>query len=265
MTREETSFVFSPLSVIRVLAVIAAFLVFSGVACQIAKYLWGHDTLFGLFPKFNLDDENTLPAFFSSALLLAAAALLGGIALIERQNRRPFTRRWTVLAFLFLALAADEAASLHELLADPLRNTFHLSGLFFFAWVIPGMLFALLIGAAYASFLFHLSSKTRKLFILGAFVYLSGVIGMEMIDGLYASVHGDDNLPYNLLVAVEESLEMAGVLIFLHALLGCLQERCQALRVRFPAGAGEWESRPQVRDVPGGNVIPLRSTGAARN
>jgi hypothetical protein len=48
--------------------------------------------------------------------------------------------------------------------------------------------------------------------------YVGGALGMEMIGGAYASAYGYDAY-YPVLTIVEETLEMLGILLFLHALL----------------------------------------------
>ena len=46
-----------------------------------------------------------------------------------------------------------------------------------------------------------------------------GAIGVELIGGRYLELHGVENLTYAMITTVEESLEMAGVIIFIWALL----------------------------------------------
>ncbi len=67
-----------------------------------------------------------------------------------------------------------------------------------------------------------LDKKTRNLFLFSAVIYLSGVIGMESIGGFIKSIHGIDNWWYYLEVAVEEGLEMTGIIVFIYALLNYL-------------------------------------------
>ncbi len=61
----------------------------------------------------NMDYEESLPTVFNTILLLVCAGLLGAIAAggVLTGRRR---REWGVLAALFLYLAIDEGAGIHE-------------------------------------------------------------------------------------------------------------------------------------------------------
>jgi len=116
-------------------------------------------------------------------------------------------------------MSIDEIIGIHELFIIPLRRTFNLSGIFYFSWVILGIAFILIIGIVYLRFLFNLPAKIRNNFILAASLYIGGVIGVELLDGYYAETHGQTNLTYRLMVTLEESLEIFGIIVFIKALL----------------------------------------------
>jgi hypothetical protein len=46
-----------------------------------------------------------------------------------------------------------------------------------------------------------------------------GALGMEMVDGYYASLYGDNNFVYVVLTTIEEFFEMVGIAVFIYALL----------------------------------------------
>ena len=56
---------------------------------------------------------------------------------------------------------------------------------------------------------------------------------MEMVDGRYMALHGPD-LSYWLMTTLEESLEMAGAILFLRSLLAYLSDHVGALTVHVP-------------------------------
>jgi hypothetical protein len=64
---------------------------------------------------------------------------------------------------------------------------------------------------------------------------------MEMLGGLFDEQHGVRSLAgtgilqlqSNMFATVEESLEMAGAILFIWSLLKLLEERYQELRIRF--------------------------------
>ncbi|MCE9536409.1 MAG: hypothetical protein K8R65_08370 [Nitrospirae bacterium] len=212
---------FIPRKITLVLGIAALLLVLASVTGQLLKYIGGHEFVHGLVRLFYVDYENTVPSFFAATLLLMAAFLLALIATLKQAGQATYRFQWALLSFTFLFMSIDEAASIHELLSGPVRIVLgqQASGVFLFAWVIPGIAIAMIFGLSYLQFLLHLPRKTRRNVILAATLYLGGAIGMELIGGRYADVNGMENLTYSMAATVEESLEMAGVIVFIYALL----------------------------------------------
>ena len=127
----------------------------------------------------------------------------------------------------------DEASSTHELLTTPLRNLLQTSGFLYFAWVIPGLAFVLAIAIIFWRFLMHLPTRTRRLFVVAAIVYIVGVIGTELVAGWYVELYGRNNLTYSFLVTLEETLEMTGIIVFVYALLDYMTVNLGELRIRI--------------------------------
>jgi hypothetical protein len=217
------------------LGVAAALLVLASVAGQVSKYVFGHDQVYGLVPLFYVDDEQNIPALFSVLLLSGAAFLLTMLTVLKRQQRDRDTLRWAILAAGFLVMAVDEACSLHEKLIPPMKRLLGKSslGIFYFAWVIPGFVVVAMVGLVYLGFLFRLPRKARVTFVLAATLFLGGVLGLELIGGRYAELHGSQNLTYSMLSTIEESLEMAGVIVFIYALLDYMAATYDDIRVGF--------------------------------
>ena len=189
----------------------------------------------GLIPLFDVDQEQNIPTFFSVLLILFIVLLLGTIAVLAQKERGPHVAKWAILAFGFMAMAFDEAFQFHEQLVLPLQSLLGNEnlGVFHFTWVIPGIALVLLLGVFYSRFLFQLPPRTRLFFIIAGALYLGGAIGFELIDGRYADLHGQETLAYSLLTTVEEGLEMAGLIVFIWALLMHISERYEELLVRF--------------------------------
>ena len=61
---------------------------------------------------------------------------------------------------------------------------------------------------------------------------MSGALGCELMGGRYFEQHGRDNLPYALLVMLEEGLELTGVIVLIHALLMFIAQHAYDLQVR---------------------------------
>jgi hypothetical protein len=223
-----------PASVAWVLGSIALVLVLASVTGQLILYLTAHDHVLGLPPLFDVDRENSLPAAYSVFLLLFAAQLLAFIALLERR-RRGLRWYWAMLAAGFLYMAFDEMVALHERLTRPVRELIGGDefGIFYFAWVVPALLLVPVLGLIFLRFLLRLPPRTRRFMALAGSIFVGGALGIELIGGLYAETHGMKNLGYKLLTTVEESLEMAGVIVFIWTLLDYLSATHREPRLRF--------------------------------
>ena len=215
------------------LTVIIVGLILAGVAGQLSKYLFNHDTVFGLVRLFDLDQEGNIPAWYDSALLLLCSVLLGVIGQGKLLDRDPYMLHWRILAVIFLFMSLDEAAALHEMLIRPLRSTLHASGIFHYAWVIPGAVVVLLIGLSYLRFLATLPTKTRRLFILAGCLYVSGALILEFVEGYWASVYGSNTLTQRMIEAAQEVGEMFGLSVFLYALLAYIGTHFSEVRVQI--------------------------------
>ena len=168
---------------------------------------------------FALDREANVPTWFSSSILLASAAFLGWIAMNRRARQASFWRHWATLAFVFLFMSLDETAQIHEMLTRPTSQLFDFGGVLYFSWVVPAGILMLVFGVVYLRFLRALPAETRNLFLLSGAVFLLGSLGMESVSALFATQHGKASVAYGLATSAEEFLEMAGIVIFLKALM----------------------------------------------
>jgi hypothetical protein len=184
-----------------------------GIAAEVVHHSAGIES--PLIPLLSLSAEANLPTWYSSILLFACAVVLASIASIVRGQRVRFATHWTVLAAIFLYMSLDETAQLHE----RLNSLWSLEGVFYFSWIIPAAVIVLVIGLAYLPFVLHLPPPTRIRFIAAGIIYVGGALIMEMPLGAWATRHGEDNIGYALIDALEETMEMAGASLFLLALL----------------------------------------------
>lgn len=199
------------------------------LATQFARLILNRGQIFGLTKIFNLGEETTIPTWYATVTLLICAILLAIIAQTKKQLGDQYTMHWFVLALIFLLLSLDEAASLHDLMNAPAKNLVDSGGLFYFAWVIPGLGFVLIVALAYSKFILALPTKIRWLFIAAGITFVTGSIGIEMVSGYLLDLQGwelmYDNsagwlgMSYAILVTLEEFLEMSGIVIFIYALL----------------------------------------------
>ncbi len=208
----------------------------AGYAVTTVVYLrLGYDRQLGLRHLFDLNGEANLPAWYSSALLLTAAGLLAvtwrGTAAEARGERRA----WAALAAVFVFLAADETAEIHELL-NPLREQFGAEGLLYWAWVIPYGIAGLVLAIAYARFLWRLPRRTAGLFIGAAALYVGGALVLEMAGGYASATFGRGSLPVVITYTLEELGEMFGMVLFIYALLDHLARRDGRVEIALEPG-----------------------------
>ncbi|MEE9578100.1 MAG: hypothetical protein V3W24_00875 [Gemmatimonadota bacterium] len=217
------------------LGFLALLLVLASITGQLTRFWAGHGNVYGLVPLFNVELEDNFPSSFSALMLLFAGLLLGIIAVFKKTAQASYSSHWAILAFGFLYLAVDEATSIHELLHRPTSELLgdYASGIFYYAWVIPGIAFVLLFALTFVKFLLHLHLRTRWLFLVGAILFVGGAIGIEAIGGRYNALHGSDNLTYNMIATLEESLEMAGVIVFIFALLEYIETNYKEVGFHF--------------------------------
>lgn len=184
----------------------------------------GYSNFFGL-KKFYFDAEDSIPTFFSSMNLLISGFLLALISSLKAKLNDPFKMHWKILSFLFILLATDEIAELHEMTIDPMIRMFQFSGFLRFPWVILGVIFMTFFSIAY----FRLWTSLPKPYMLGFFfsclIYLTGAIGVEIISAnqFISLQESPKDLIYNLITTVEESFEMLGIIMFIIVLLSYIK------------------------------------------
>ena len=252
-----THFLIRPAWVTSLLALTALVLVGAGLGVVVYHNTLGYTDLRWFTYYFDLGKEANLPTYFSSGLLFLAAALLFWIARDRRQREAAFARHWQILALVFLFLSVDEAARLHELVYEVLTYFYgHGSGVFYHIWVVPFLVATLLLGLAYLRFLLRLPRPQQILFTSAAALYVGGALGFEMVEGYlqayHAALYGQGTLAYNLFVVAEEALEMAGVLVFIYALLAYIGHHASGahldVRVPSPPDAFKAPDAPKASD-----------------
>ncbi|MFW6324883.1 MAG: hypothetical protein ACOC0U_07460 [Desulfovibrionales bacterium] len=238
----------NPAAIVRKLSAAAILLIIASIGVQFSKFILGHGSLKGLVQLLYLDGEKNIPTYFSVMLLVFSSLILAGISVLKWNRREPYLFHWALLSFGFLFMSYDEAFQVHEKLSFPLEHAG--LGFFHFSWVIIGIGLVLVLGFLFLPFVLHLSSKFRTLFLLAAFLYLSGAIGMEMIGGWYVANHGN-GFGYSMIVVLEEGFEMFGIIFFLWSLLKYCAEKFPYIGIMF--------SHHQQEISPGISTAPHQS------
>ncbi|GAX41272.1 hypothetical protein NIES4075_22410 [Tolypothrix sp. NIES-4075] len=135
----------SPKSTLQFLFLVILCLCIASLTGQFCIYFLpdfpGREILAGIF---NVDFEQNIPSVYSAAALLFCSFLLFIIAYAKKVAGEPRQMQWRALSIIFLYLSGDEFMSLHEKFMDPVHNTLKTSGIFHFAWVIPGAIFVVI-------------------------------------------------------------------------------------------------------------------------
>jgi hypothetical protein len=197
----------------RPLFVLLCLIVVAGVGAEVAGATWSY--------------EGNVPTFYSTAILSLAGILLGFGAVAAKKSGKGYVPHWWILALGFFYIAVDEVFSIHEMAG----GWAHLSGVLYFSWVVPAAVVVLVVGISYVRFLQHLPRRTAIRFLIAGALYVGGAVVMELPLGYWTEKHGSHNLGYGLIDAVEESLEMLGINLFILWLMDHLAD--QGVVVRF--------------------------------
>ncbi|WP_283758474.1 hypothetical protein [Roseofilum casamattae] len=168
---------------------------------------------------FNMDREMNFPTLYAVLLLAGCSWLFKLIYELERRTTFKFAVYWKILHFLFAFMALDEALQIHEIMIIPDVSK-RLPGIFHAVWVIPYGLCTLVLIYYFSKLVAHLPRQLKKIAIASSSIYLFGVLGMEMIGGIWIRIAGGmQNLVYSLLASTEEMLEITGLIVLIHGLL----------------------------------------------
>lgn len=175
--------------------------------------------MFELSNRFDVNDENSVPQWFSQMIFLCiatSAALAGYLARIKIVRRL-----WYAMAILGLLLSVDDVATLHEFVLQAIHNIFFLnreSSFFLNAWwlFLP---FALIPAVVLAWFSWkHLPRRTVALIILGGSVYVAGKITMDSLSNGVTGLFIDRGV----IQGMEKIFQYSGSSIVLFAILDYL-------------------------------------------
>ncbi|MEX0738805.1 MAG: hypothetical protein WD071_05645 [Pseudohongiella sp.] len=198
----------NPHSLVLVLSFVAGVLLLIHVWLTIHHYVV-NDIPWVIRQLFDVDEENNIPTWFSSANLMLTAALTLVLAIDKWQHNDRWRMHWMLLGWGFLLLSLDEMAGLHESLNSVTEAS----------WAIYALPLVLVLAIVFFRFLYFLSARTASLFILSGLVFLGGAVGVELYTEPYLYNDELNTLAYNLWTPVEEGMEMFGVILFQYALL----------------------------------------------
>ena len=172
-----------------------------------------------MFKLLNFDLENNIPTFYSIVTLFLCFIVLLFISYVHKKAGLSYYL-WIGLGLCFLFISFDECIEIHERIAVFLRNKFALTGILYYAWVIPyGIVLLGFSVIYYFKFLLKLPKKTQRLFLLSGLIYVGGAVGFELLAGVFHNPLNEMNNAIFILYTLEELLEMIGIALFIYALL----------------------------------------------
>ena len=186
-----------------------------------------------LLKLFFVGEEANIPAWFESCLFLICSALLMVISWGKRSVEDRFWRHWLVLAVIFVLLSLDEIASLHEMTIPVMRKLLGEHELLYYPWVVLGAIFIIVLLFVYAKFLLALDARVRLQFIVAGIVFVSGSIGMEVLEGYLIATSSGTGSYSGWLQGVEEFLEMFGLWLFIRALIHYFSHQGNSVKIEF--------------------------------
>ncbi len=216
-----------------VLVTVLLLLCAAGFVAEYARYMLGSKS--ALVDYFSLTEEQNVPTWWSSFMLLADSVVLGAIATLKTKEKGQFRKHWIGLAIIFCYMSIDELVEIHEWLNNiPALENHH--GAISYGWVIPAGVLVAIFAVSYLRFLLHLPPRTRILVALSGVLYVGGALGIELILGIWMDRHGELNFTWAMIGLVEEALEIVGSSLFLYSLLGYLGEIAPGLRLVIRSG-----------------------------
>lgn len=216
---------FNSLGITKFLSTIAIVLIVANSVMLFIYFSVENPDKFDFVQMVDLDQEANLPTLFSSIILSIAGFLFYLLSKSLVEAKATEKKYWVGLSLIFVFLAFDESAKIHETLGDYTEKFVETSGYLHYPWVISYSILVLILGFFYMRFFWNMKKKVFHSFMLAAFIFLSGAIGFELLGAKEASLHGTDTLLYCTYYTIEESLEMFGVIYLIWILLNLLSQR----------------------------------------
>jgi hypothetical protein len=195
-------------------------------------------------PLFDFDREGNFPSWYNSILFVLAAWISWINSKYASRHDRRQSLYWAIVAAVLLILSVDELVALHELLPS-VRSS---EGLVNFGWVTILGPVAAVFGLSFVPFLLRLPRRVAFCLIASGAVYVTGAVVLEVIGGQIAEkivlVPRSEMLPdhwltiarnrfYLLEVALEESFEQCGLILYIYGAMTYLSQAGAVLSASF--------------------------------
>ncbi|UYN82590.1 MAG: hypothetical protein KIT89_07435 [Microcella sp.] len=173
-----------------------------------------------IFRFFDVDEELSIPTWFSQMLLLLVAVFSVIAAKLQGDVNPMHSRAWGFLAIIFLFASIDEGVGFHEMLVGPLWVLLGIDDArFTLVWIFPALLVVVAVVLLLSRFLLTLDGPVRRLIIGGGVVFLTGAVAIEVLAVAMRLMGEELRLLWRRIgfigTGLEELLEMLGAIIIL--------------------------------------------------
>jgi hypothetical protein len=170
---------------------------------------------------FDLNGEINIPTWYTGFLWQLAAICCYQLSKIDRRytGRFPNAYFWIAIGLISLFLSLDEVAQIHEGIGGIADA--HGMRLPVYNWIPFGLGFFALVGACLIRFVLGLPRQTCLTILTSGMVFITGAVGFESLGSLVSlgTLHDFPlGLSWHKEIAIEEFLEMAGVILLVAAL-----------------------------------------------
>lgn len=181
--------------------------------------------------EFDLNSEGNFPAWFSSYLWILSAFKCVSLAKVDLRSSGIFSHKinWMMMAGISLFLSLDETTAIHERIGELIERRIG-TDMPFYAWAFYGLAFSSVVTVLLLPFLWKLPRHFFVTVVLGGTVFLMGALGVENLGAMVDKGYLTDfpvHLTWTGAIALEEGLEMFGVIIFYAALCELWQRNLQ--------------------------------------
>lgn len=190
-------------------------------AINLEVYHQQHGQFYELSNRFDFDDEQSVPTWFSQFLYLLLAAGAGLAAYVQRD--KPTKRLWAVIALISLIFSIDEIAGMHEFFLQTVHVVFYKDagpGSLSNAWLLVAPFIVVLSGFFIASMARRFPKRTLLLFSGAVVTFLLGAIGVDLFTSL---VERETFMNQGVLVGLEELFELLSLIIIIYAVADYLE------------------------------------------
>ena len=169
----------------------------------------------------DVNHEGSIPTWYATITLMACSVMFAVIAVATRARARPYPLQWTLLSIGFALLSLEEILGVHSQATKVLRSVVSITegpG-YVLAMLAIGLVGLGILAVLFGRFYIDLPSRWRRWFTIGLVIYLLGVFASDAVGDYLITATGEPTFAYLVVLAIEEVLEMVGVLIFIVLLL----------------------------------------------